>query len=887
MTSAYEPVLHALSVEPRVARPGETVCVIFRTRNLGTLPSPAGTVDFVLGDGLEALGELDVAVDSVAPGEDVVATVRARVRAPLDDRTELIVQAVLRVPDAVLGTNVCAVRVRSRGVLDGAASGTFVEMLDSDHVRVRVVVANEGDGAARDVRVVAPAPAGCVRADGDGPAMLHVERLDAGASAAVEFEARIVEPVVVVRADDVTVRFGESGRCVLAAREVVVLEPALATPCVDVRPLRRRAEVAIDVRNDGWVDARDVRVRIALPATLRAVDGSFVVDGVPAVAHARRRSGGAAFARVERSGGAYVVVMSVAARSAVRVTFAAALPVGFADGTIVVGVGSDEVAVPIVPELVRDVRLRLIDVPRVVAAGEEVGVVAEVVNAGDVPEALFFCIDGAPPMRAEDVERIVAPGMVADVALAVRAPDSGWDNAPLSLAVVARDADGERARIAFALTVRDAASRGEGDPPADDVEPVPAAVHTVLQGPDDVCAGAPFVVRADIDVEDDVELLAVRIPSPAGATYVPGSTTLDGRSLLDRGGVSPLDGAGLLLRGVPAGTRVSAACTLLAGGTPRDAALIVGAVVDVDGDVRPLSPIAVNVRGRDPFALQPAGLPYHVDASVIAPATSAAAGPAAQFETPARSAAESCGALEPIDLEPIVVESAPPATAPALMRGAAFTFRLGLDVERLDEIARLLHGATGSGLAAHLLALRAFFPDGETSGDGAVAAALDELGCAVRDVFDRLFVKLRIPGFDVASDDLEDPVLRGALTALCQRLLDAAPGVRDVDGASASVERDRVRDLLDAFGGRSYGSPAALVALVALLPTRCEDDPRLGGALAAYARALDDALARYDGVPLELFDDALARASDGVLDDARAAVVAAMRRRAAVAEVAC
>ena len=148
MTSVHEPVLHALSVEPRAARPGETVCVIFRTRNLGTAASPPGSVAFLLGDRLEAAGDAEVAVGSVAPGEDVAAVLYARVGVPLDDGAELAAQAVLRVPGAELATNVCVLRVRSRPVLDGAASGTFVELLDADRVRVRAVVTNEGDGAA-------------------------------------------------------------------------------------------------------------------------------------------------------------------------------------------------------------------------------------------------------------------------------------------------------------------------------------------------------------------------------------------------------------------------------------------------------------------------------------------------------------------------------------------------------------------------------------------------------------------------------------------------------------------------------------------------------------------------------------------------------------------
>ena len=96
-----------------------------------------------------------------------------------------------------------------------------------------------------------------------------------------------------------------------------------------------------------------------------------------------------------------------------------------------------------------------------------------------------------------------------------------------------------------------------------------------------------------------------------------------------------------------------------------------------------------------------------------------------------------------------------------------------LDGERLDEIVRLLGGAAGRGLIPHVLALRAFFPDVDPSGDPLVAAALDDVRFALRDVLDRLFVKLRIPGFDVATDDLEDVPLRRAMTGFFQRLLDA------------------------------------------------------------------------------------------------------------------
>jgi hypothetical protein len=915
MTSVHEPVLHALSVEPRVARPGETVSVIFRTRNRGTAASPPAGVAFLLGDGLEALDAREVAVESVAPGEDVVATLRARVNTPLDDRTELALQATLHVPGAVLGTNVCTLVVRSRPVFGGAASGTFVEAIGADRVGVRAVVTNEGDGAARDVRVVVPAPAGCVRADGDGAAVFAVERLEAGASVTVAFEARIVEPVGVLQAHDAEVHFGTGCCSMLPVREVVVMEPVLAMPVVAVDPARRSVDVAIDVANVGWVDARDVRVRIALPPPLRAVDGSISVDGVPVAARGRRSGGDPPFARAERTGGAHVVVLAVPARTTARVTLAATFPGGYAGGAIVVSAGAHEVAVPFEPETVRDVRMRLIELPRRVAPGGDVRVVAEIVNAGDLAEALFCCIAGAGIVVVpEAVSRTVAPGSVALVELAVRVQPAVAGDVPLQLSVVACDEQRERARCDFAVAVRDYAAACCDEPVGPEAEDMPAVVHAALHGPDEAAAGASFAIRLQLDVEDDVDTLALRLAEVPSAIYVPGSASLDGRALLDRGGASPFAGDGLILRGVRGGTRVTATCLLLASPAACDETLIVAAEMTVDGEERPCAPVAVHVRGRDAFAPQPAGLRYHVDACVIESSPNAGAlksAPDAGALKPAQDAgslsevAELCVTEAPLPawrsgayVEPELVPSAVllPVTA---MDDDAFAFVLRLDAQRRDAIARLLHGAAGTGLLGHALAVRALFPDSVTSVEGDVAAALDGVRTALRDVFDRLFVKLRIPGFDVACDDLDDVVLRGAMAGFFEALLDASPGRRDGrsddgcgegDGATARITRERVRELLTGFAGAPYGDPAVLRALVALVPTRCESNPLLGAALARYACAFDDVLARYDGVPLELFDDALARASDRALDDARAELAAALGAREAFApfaEAAC
>jgi hypothetical protein len=434
----------------------------------------------------------------------------------------------------------------------------------------------------------------------------------------------------------------------------------------------------------------------------------------------------------------------------------------------------------------------------------------------------------------------------------------------------------------------------------------PAEVRAALDAPASVVAGAPFAVRAEIAVATAVEALVVRVPGTDHAVYVAGSTTLDGRALLDRGPGSPLAGDGLLLRGVPAGAQIALAWSMLADAGSCEGALELAGELVVDGDARAFDPVQVAVRPREAFAARPAGLAYHVDACTLAPdGTLVPDRPVVPEETPAfhRTTLPDgtpVADMTPVDGVPVdgalhftvdAPECEPPhavpeeISAPSMIAAAdgqaAFTFALRLDGARLEEIARLLHGARGSGLAAHLLAVCALFPERETSEDVLVASALGAAHDALRDVFDRLFVKLRIPGFDVAASDLEDPALRRALVRLFERLLTARPGGDALAGASGRLAGERVRDVLSSFADAPFGAPAMLRALVALLPTHCAGEPALGAALARYAAALDDALARYANAPARSFDDALATSGDAALDDARADLLAALEARVA------
>ena len=718
MTS-HEPVLHALSVEPSSARAGDTVRAVFRTRNLGALASPPGLVRFDFGEGLEPLGPPEVTLDPVEPGCDVLATVNARVSAPHADRVEILVRAELRFADRALASNVCAVTVRSRPVLDGPASGTFVEPVDGETVRVRAVVTNEGAGPAGALRILVPTPLGCARDPASAATVLDRQRLDAGESAELAFLATIAGPGAELCADEGEVQLCDEGRSVaLPVRSTFVPVPALAAPEIVLSHARRRVEIAVSVRNDGWADARGVRVRIALPEGLHPVDESLTADGMPVTARAVRAAAAEPIARAERERDARTVVLAVvAARTTARVALAATYRPGGTGGTIRVTLNDDAVDVPFAPHRERVLRVRIIGSPRTVAPGEPLRIVARVENLGDAAEELRFAIDGVQDADRGEDARMLAAGTATVVSLPAVAPHEPGD---VRGTFVVFDGDGERARAGFVVPVRSVRAAAS-EAPAGEAPPCEVADAPAERG-----AGAAFAVR-------------------------------------------------LVLESIPPAATIDAAT-----------------VDDADAD--------------------------DVAAAACAP----------------------------------------------------LAFSLRLDAARLDEIARLRSGFASGGLAGHLFALRLFFPDAGTVRDPGISAALAVLSDRLRDVFDRLFVKLRIPGFVLCCDDLEDPPLRAAIVALLGRL-------------DAGIDEG----VPPAFAAAPLGAPEALRSLTALLPSRCDDDPRLADALGRHAALLDDALGRYAGAPLELFDEGLAHRSEPALDIARAEIVDLLRPHLATLESVC
>jgi hypothetical protein len=906
MTSRYASVLHALSVEPRTARPGETVRMIFRTRNLGAVPSPPGAVRFLPVAGLDVVADggtntaagAVIAVEPAPPGDDVVAEIDARVAQPMDDGTTLDVQAVLEIDGASFGTNVCSIVVRSRAVLDGPLSGTFVEAIGDDMVRVRAVVTNEGDGPARNVRIVVPAPIGTVACDDEQVAATKdVARIEAGQRVEITFDARIVEPVRSVCADGAFVVLAGGTRCAIPALGEMQLVPLLARADVEVTPSRRRVDVSATVRNDGWADACDVRVRIALPAELRLVESSAVVDCVPVVPRAARgRSRDTSFARLEKADGAIVVAIGrIPARSAVRVSLAAHVPAGYEGGEIAVGgnAACPEVAVPFVIEPVRDVRVRIVDVPRAGTPGERVAITAEVSNLGDVPETVTVRTAVRDLVLDEGACTLtVQPGHVAPAVLALDVPDT-CGGARLPVTVVVSDNERERARAEYAVVVRPvvsavaAAASLAAEPQALREMPRMPAVRAVLVAPSDVMAGAPFGVTLMVDAVDAMERLTIRVPAPRAAPYVAASTVLDGCVLLDRAGSSPLHGEGLTLHDLRGSTHLAVTWTMLAAAAADVLELELTASLDADGTSIRIEPVTVTLFAGAMFSVRPAGLPYHVDARAVD-----AVRDVAQVAFGAHDGAERMdSALAATDHDSGIsallrdIGLGPPFRDAGLAMGRPQTggspegasssedepgrpmFELRLDGDRVEEIARSMRGASANTLISHVVALRALLPcvevrsstatDPASSNDtGSIARALGEAVDATRDVFDRLFVKLRIPGFGVTASDLEDPAMRRALVVLFRTI-----------GEDASIA---------AFAGAPLGSAETLRALVGLVPTRCNAEPLLGAALHFYASALDEALAHFSSTSGDFYELALARDAGFMLADARDAVASAL-----------
>ncbi|GAC1596705.1 MAG: hypothetical protein NVS3B28_28300 [Candidatus Velthaea sp.] len=888
----------ALTIEPSVLR--------YRARNAAATPSPKARVRFLVPAELLPLAGADdeCELPALEPGQTYTLDYPVTVRSPLPNDSRIDVQALLLVDGREpLGTNVAHGVVRSRARLDGP--GTIVTLAPAeqpDRVLVGATVANDGDAAALNAVLHLPPPLGARAADIDQRFTLG--RIEPGETITISYEAHVVDPLSpMLVAADATITHDDGSPAALRPSAPLALA-ATCTPRLVLESEGRRTRMELHIANDGWCDAGDVHVALFWPAEYRAAEGSLTIDGCAAT---RPKTRGALCRAQHRADGAAIVLRRIARRTASVVAidlYAGSKAAGGDVRAVVTSAGSAfERAAPIAASPDGAFALRLLEGPEApVDAGEIAHLRFELTHAGDRTQTCTLALEGdavavtVAGRRQQIGDPIpVAPGAASLISIDFTVPFDAADGAHVTLGASAISAQGARVCAVTRVQARNRVwidssdwlsedagiphvrlrNRGSsiarglaiifagGDTQAiADIEPFatisfpvagrsPAAVargcivtragveiaqlgaveiataafsgEVVFTVPADASAGVALSVRMRIRVPARIETLHVRARADAHVVALPGSTSINGHAVIDAHAEALLYTTGLKLHGVPSESFVEIGWSVLPhAGLADGTTLAIHVDLDADGSTFTADAPPVSITAQQPFAARPESLPFHLDAPVAG----------------ARDASS--------------MQSREPAAAEAQICAAPPRFTLELDDERCETIARLLRGAIMPGLISHVFSLRALFSDGVTSDDPSVHEALALERDALRALLDRLYVKMRIPGYDLIASDCEDITARRSILALLGAIGD--------DRATAELENVPL------------GAPPALAVVARFLPETSavtELGSRIADYIAEIRRAFDDART----LALGDFEERLANDFDVELDRARARVL--------------
>ena len=913
----------------RAVRPGEVIQFRFRAKNGSQVATPPALLVLVLPPGWSPLDPLEAEIPSVAPGAEHSVTFRARPDVADATTAQSPVQAALHLDTLVLGSNVVHMRVFGRPRLNGPASGVRIEPAGDGSLRVAVTVVNEGDAAARGVRAVVPPPPG-FGAEESAIVAATAELPVAGTLTYSYTMVPLGPAAATVRIDDAYVAY-DGGRVSLTTGASALLAPDIAAPVVEAERRAGRLDLKIRIANEGWVAARDVRCSLELPAGWRMLRGTMRADGAPP---AIRRDN-------ESENGVAMALPLVPARGHVDLTVVASASRPRVEGDLTVRCGDHTIAFPIPEVADRALRIDARPESAFAEPGSVIAVAVDVHNTGETPERVTVSLDEEPcwngELRAGSAAAFVAKftvpahlgdGDVLPVAVTaagedgvqlasahfdlrtvdrpwISVDDVAWERGQTRVtirnvgATVARDVrlEGESELLVAALApgeshsivVAPAVARhgsivghdGRSVPIGWDDQAAPVDVTARIFAPATARSGERLDVRLRISGAGEMQTLRVRPRSHAAAVYVAGSTSVNGHAVVDGAEGPPLfTRDGLAMHDIPAGTTVEIAWSLLPR-TPGE--LIVAIEADANGDAVSVEPLAVAVPDAPPFGARPNALPFHIDAatvgdfSIAAPFAEAAVLPIVPPPTgidalPAAPAPSDPGAwtLAPPDV-PGEETSAFPASA------GTVTAWLTLDSVRSAAIVRVLRGARGPGMISHLPSLAVLFPNAIASGDASLDAAFAGTSEAIRGMYERLFVKLRIPGYGVTPADLEDETTRRGLLALLERI----GATSDPGGALDSradvyvrIDRNRLLAAREALVDAPLGGPQTLAAIASLLP-------RFGTGVApvavgAYAAELATSFDAACAMSREEFSAYLMTQGAPELDSARAVAVAVL-----------
>ncbi|HEV8022603.1 MAG TPA: hypothetical protein VGP41_15120 [Candidatus Lustribacter sp.] len=916
----------------RAVRPGEVIHFRFRAKNGSEVPTPPALLVLVLPPGWSPLDPLEADIPSVAPGAEHSVGFRARPDVADATTAQSPIQAALHLDTLVLGSNVVHMRVFGHPRLNGPASGVRIEPAEGGALRVAVTVVNEGDAAARAVRAVVPPPPGFGAEE--SAIVATVDELPVGGTLSFAYTMLPLGPAAAtVCIDDAYIAY-DGGRVSLMTGVSALLAPEIAEPAIEAERRAGRLDLRIRVANDGWVAARDVRCALDLPAGWRVLRGTMRADGAPpAIRRDNESENGVAIALPLVPARGFVDITVVASASRPRVegdltvrcgshTVAFTIPQvaqralrldarpesAFAEPGSVVAVAvdvhntgetSERVTVSMDEEPCWNGELRAGAAAAFVA---RLTVPAHLGDADVMPVAITAAGEDGIELAATQFElrTVDRPWIAID--------DVVWERGQTRVtirnvgATTARDVrlDGETDVLVAALApgetysavvapgVARAASIVGHDGRAvrigwDDQAP-PVDVAAQLVAPATARSGERLDVRLRITGAGAVQSLRVRPRAHAAAVYVAGSTTVNGHAVVDGIEGPPLfTRNGLALHDIPAGTLVDIGWSLLPR-TPGE--LPVDVEIDANGTAVNVEPFTVTIADAPPFGARPSALPFFVDAttvgdfSVTAPYT----GEAALLPTPAPAETAIDALPAPPDpsgpqawtLAPPDVPTDETSAFPA-RQGPTVTAWLSLDAVRAASIVRVLRGARGPGMIGHVPSLAVLFPNGIASGDPALDATFARTSEAVRGIFERLFVKLRIPGYSVTPGDFEDAATRRELLALLDGLgATNDPGTPLDSRADVYVRIDRNRLLAAraALADAPLGGPQTLAAIAALLPRYGAGDAAV--AVGTYAGELATTFDAACALGQAEFTAYLTTQRAAELDSARAVAVAVL-----------
>jgi uncharacterized repeat protein (TIGR01451 family) len=394
--------------------------------------------------------------------------------------------------------------------------------------------------------------------------------------------------------------------------------------------------------------------------------------------------------------------------------------------------------------------------------------------------------------------------------------------------------------------------------------------------------------------------LNARVASLSNAVYAPGSTTVNGISLQDYAGTSPLlSEVGLTLADVGAGVEVIARWRVIVNmPLPPATAIETGAVVRWD-EAAEISVAAAPVRVRSTSALpiiEPE-LPFSVLGAVAAPTRSSALATRTEVGTLQPTYVElrpavpvngngraGTGGFSGSDGPPPGPGSIPTIEYAQLSSGngnstlepATTSAFLELSDDHLAWVVQYLEQTRVGGIVSHLLTLRALFPDRVGGADRLLRARLRSHREMLAEHADRLFIKVRLPDFPLEPDDLETPELRASLTSLVGELASGNPERASLRSGLRLVENLdglKLAALIEKLGRDPLATAAPWQVMTMLMGTSLERDGRLLADFAAYRDALGRELAHRSSLNAAAFEASLRAPVDTTLDDARDSMV--------------